>query len=204
MTPENSAALRRRLVEQLVNEDLLHDPDVLRAARTVPRETFLGSAVYVPSDPPGVTVWTPTLRADVPAEEWMRLTYRNATWVTQLDGVLAEDATGPVTGGTPTSSSTLPGLILWMIEQARLAAGTRVLIIGAGTELSTAYTTDSSRTRQREAAACGFPDSAARRYSALMRWASSSWSSRMTMRQASSIFVPRSTSSRARAAMRSW
>ncbi|MGN5634223.1 ATP-grasp peptide maturase system methyltransferase [Streptomyces sp. AC154] len=139
MTPENSAALRHRLVEQLVNEDLLHDSDVLRAARTVPRETFLGSAVYVPSDPPGVTVWTPTRRADVPAEEWMRLTYRNTTWVTQIDGVLAEDATGPVTGGTPTSSSTLPGLILWMIEQARLAAGTRVLIIGAGTGLSTAY-----------------------------------------------------------------
>lgn len=139
MTPENSATLRRRLVEQLVNEDLLHDPDVLRAARTVPRETFLGSAVYVPSDPPGVTVWTPTRRADVPAEEWMRLTYRNTTWVTQVDGVLAENATGPITGGTPTSSSTLPGLILWMIEQARITTGNRVLIIGAGTGLSTAY-----------------------------------------------------------------
>ncbi|MET4670585.1 hypothetical protein ABID94_003467 [Streptomyces sp. PvR018] len=40
--------------------------------------------------------------------------------------------------------------------------------------------------------------------SALMRWASSSWSSRITMRQAASIGVPPSTSSRARAAMRSW
>lgn len=38
----------------------------------------------------------------------------------------------------------------------------------------------------------------------LMRWASSSWSSRMTMRQAASMGVPWSTSSRARAAMRSW
>ncbi len=47
-------------------------------------------------------------------------------------------------------------------------------------------------------------DSAARRYSALMRWASSSWSSRMMMRQAASMGVPWSTSSRARAAMRSW
>ncbi|ROQ66900.1 methyltransferase of ATP-grasp peptide maturase system [Streptomyces sp. 840.1] len=139
MTPDNSAALRRRLVEELVHEDLLHDSDVLRAAGAVPRETFLGRAVYLPSDPPGVTVWTPTRRADVPAEEWMRLTYRNATWVTQIDGVLAEDAAGPVTGGTPTSSSTLPGLILWMIEQARVAAGTRALVIGAGTGLSTAY-----------------------------------------------------------------
>lgn len=139
MTPDNSAALRRRLVEELVDKDLLHDSDVLRAAGTVPRETFLGRAVYLQSDPPGVTVWTPTRRADVPADEWLRLTYRNATWVTQIDGVLAEDAAGPVTGGTPTSSSTLPGLILWMIEQARVAAGTRVLVIGAGTGLSTAY-----------------------------------------------------------------
>jgi len=49
----------------------------------------------------------------------------------------------------------------------------------------------------------GFADSAAR-YSALMRRASSSWSSRMTMRQAASTGVPWSTSSRARAAMRSW
>ena len=45
---------------------------------------------------------------------------------------------------------------------------------------------------------------AARRYSALMRWASSSWSSRMMMRQAASMGVPWSTSSLARAAMRSW
>ncbi len=42
------------------------------------------------------------------------------------------------------------------------------------------------------------------RSSSLMRWASSSWSSRMTMRQAASMGVPESTSSRARAAMRSW
>lgn len=48
------------------------------------------------------------------------------------------------------------------------------------------------------------PSFAARRYSALMRCASSSWSSRMTMRQAASIGVPLSTSSRARAAIRSW
>ena len=55
-----------------------------------------------------------------------------------------------------------------------------------------------------QAGVVGLADSAARRYPALMRWASSSWSSRMTMRQAASMGVPWSTSSRARAAMRSW
>ena len=58
--------------------------------------------------------------------------------------------------------------------------------------------------RPSQGAAGGFADSAARRYSALIRWASSSWSSRMMMRQAASMEVPWSTSSRARAAMRSW
>ncbi len=60
------------------------------------------------------------------------------------------------------------------------------------------------RTRSPQVAADGLDAPAARRYSALMRWASSSWSSRMTIRHAASIGVPWSTSSRARAAMRSW
>ncbi|MFJ6483891.1 MULTISPECIES: ATP-grasp peptide maturase system methyltransferase [unclassified Streptomyces] len=139
MTSDTAAALRLRLVEQLVAEGVLHDPEVRRAAETVPREVFLGPAIYKPSSPPGVTVWTPTRRDDTPADEWLRLTYQDQTWVTQIDGVLAEDASGPVTGGSPTSSSTLPGVVLWMIEQAGVAPGKRVLIIGAGTGLSTAY-----------------------------------------------------------------
>ncbi|MFF0446487.1 ATP-grasp peptide maturase system methyltransferase [Streptomyces sp. NPDC004609] len=139
MTTDIAEALRRRLVELLVADDLLHDPEVRRAGETVPREIFLGPAIYRPSPPPGTTVWTPTRRADLSAEDWLRLSYENTTWVTQIDGVLAENATGPVTGGTPTSSSTLPGVILWMIEQAGVTRGKRVLIIGAGTGLSSAY-----------------------------------------------------------------
>jgi methyltransferase of ATP-grasp peptide maturase system len=139
MTQEIAAELRRRLVEQLVADDVLHDSEVRRAAETVPREVFLGRAIYQPSRPPGVTVWKPTRRDETPPGEWLRLTYQNQTWVTQVDGVLAEDAAGPVTGGSPTSSSTLPGVVLWMIEQAGVARGKRVLIIGTGTGLSTAY-----------------------------------------------------------------
>ena len=83
MTNDTAPALRRRLAEQLADEDSLHDPELRRAVETVPRETFLGRA-------------------------------------------------GPLTG-TPTSSSTLPGLI---------ARGKRALIIGAGTGLSTAYVSE--------------------------------------------------------------
>lgn len=64
--------------------------------------------------------------------------------------------------------------------------------------------TPGSTARPYQAAAFEFADLAARRCSALMRWASSSWSSRTMMRQAASMGVPLSTSSRARAAMRSW
>lgn len=142
MTADTAPTLRRRLAEQLAGEGLLHDPELRRAVETVPRETFLGSAIYRPSEPPGTTVWTPARRDSVPVEEWLRLTYQNTTWVTQIDGTLAEDATSPVTGGTPTSSSTLPGLITWMIEQAGTARGKRALIIGAGTGLSTAYVSE--------------------------------------------------------------
>jgi methyltransferase of ATP-grasp peptide maturase system len=139
MTANTAESLRRRLVEQLVADGTVHDPGIRRAAETVPREVFLGPAIYKPSSPPGVTVWTPIRRDETPVDEWLHLTYQDQTWVTQLDGVLAEDAVGPVTGGSPTSSSTLPGLVLSMIEQAGVAQGKRVLIIGAGTGLSTAY-----------------------------------------------------------------
>ncbi|MFJ9434120.1 ATP-grasp peptide maturase system methyltransferase [Streptomyces sp. NPDC101490] len=137
-TPDLAALPRRRLIEQLVADGRLRDTDVRRAGGTVPREVFLGPAVYRASVPPGVTVWTPVRRDGTATEEWLRLAYEDTTWVTQLDGILAEHATGPVTGGTPTSSSTLPGLVLWMIEQAGVRRGHQVLIIGAGTGYSTA------------------------------------------------------------------
>lgn len=142
MNADAAARLRYGLVEKLVAEGRVTDADVRRAAETVPREVFLGEAVYLPSPPPGVTEWTPVRRDRMPADAWLELAYRDETWVTQLDGVLAENAGGTVTGGTPTSSSTLPGSVLWMIEQAGIAAGNKVLIVGAGTGYSTAVVSE--------------------------------------------------------------
>jgi hypothetical protein len=46
-------------------------------------------------------------------DEWLALVYRNKTWVTQLDhGVPATD--GEPLAATPTSSSTLPGVVVRM------------------------------------------------------------------------------------------
>ncbi|WP_424213420.1 ATP-grasp peptide maturase system methyltransferase [Streptomyces sp. BI20] len=140
MTPDTSAELRHRLLAALTADGTVTDPTVRRAGETVPRESFLGPAIYRPTtNARGVTVWTPTRRADTPPDEWLHLTYENSTHVTQVDGVLAEDASEPITGGAPTSSSTLPGVVLWMIERAGVTKGKRVLVIGAGTGLSTAY-----------------------------------------------------------------
>lgn len=62
MTADTAPTLRRRLAEQLAGEGLLHDPELRRAVETVPRETFLGSAIYRPSEPP-VQPYGPPLAA---------------------------------------------------------------------------------------------------------------------------------------------
>ncbi|MFJ9035703.1 ATP-grasp peptide maturase system methyltransferase [Streptomyces sp. NPDC102406] len=130
-------ALRRRLAATLAEGDWLHDDTWRAAVETEPRELFLGPAILKQTGLPASTAWTALRRTSVPAEEWLALTYSNETWVTQIDGVLAEDATGPVEG-SPTSSSTLPGLVVQMIERAGTKPGDSVLEIGTGTGYSTA------------------------------------------------------------------
>ncbi|MFC4114143.1 ATP-grasp peptide maturase system methyltransferase [Nonomuraea zeae] len=106
-----------------------------KALDLVPRERFLGDAVYRP-DKTRDDLWTPVRRADTTADEWLALAYTNETWVTQVDGVLAEDATGAVVG-SPSSSSTVPRLVIRMLEAAEIDEGDKVLEIGTGTGYST-------------------------------------------------------------------
>ena len=92
----------------------------------------------------------------------------------------------------------------WAGVRACLRASVHTLAVGRVLEDAAGKLRASCGSGPSQEAGAGFSDSAVRRYSALMRRASSSWSSRMTMRQAASTGVPWSTSSRARAAMRSW
>jgi methyltransferase of ATP-grasp peptide maturase system len=122
-------ALRRQLAKAIGS------PDWRASLEQVPRELFLGDAVYRDDAELG---WVPVHRPEMSSEDWLALVYTDETWVTQVNGVMAEDATGPVAILRPTSSSTLPSLVVRMLEAAEISEGERVLEIGTGTGYSTA------------------------------------------------------------------
>ncbi|MEV8633063.1 hypothetical protein AB0395_15530 [Streptosporangium sp. NPDC051023] len=118
-----AAELRRKLANAIGSTDW-HT-----ALEAVPRELFLGDAVYRYEPERG---WTPVRRSEMSTDDWLALAYTDETWVTQIDGVMAEDAAGPVVIVRPTSSSTFPGLIVLMLEAAGISEGDRALEIGTG------------------------------------------------------------------------
>ncbi|MGW1077344.1 ATP-grasp peptide maturase system methyltransferase [Streptomyces sp. NPDC002537] len=128
-----SSKCREELADAIAATGSLTDPALRRAVENVPREVFLGDAVYRPNG----TAWEPVLRREIGEDAWLRLACTDRTWVTQVDGIDARDATGPVQGN-PTSSSTLPSLVVRMLEVAGIRDGARVLEIGTGTGFSTA------------------------------------------------------------------
>ncbi|MGX1541857.1 ATP-grasp peptide maturase system methyltransferase [Streptomyces adustus] len=125
-------ALRRRLAASVA----VNDPAWRTALETVPRELFIGGGLFQFDG----RQWTPVLRDQTDPGEWLGLVYQDTTWVTQVDGTAPADAAGPVTG-RPTSSSTLPSLIVRMLDLARIHEGDKVLEIGTGTGYSTAILT---------------------------------------------------------------
>ncbi|KUJ70144.1 methyltransferase [Streptomyces albus subsp. albus] len=127
------AALRQALADRIAERGSLTDPAWRAAIESVPREVFLGPAVFRPNG----TAWEPLLRDQAGEDEWLRLAYQDRTWVTQVEGIDTADADGPVSG-SPTSSSTLPSLVVRMLELAEITETDRVLEIGTGTGYSTA------------------------------------------------------------------
>ncbi|MET8831933.1 ATP-grasp peptide maturase system methyltransferase [Streptomyces sp. NPDC004610] len=110
------------------------------AVETVPRHHFT-PGFYLPTEKPspqGMTCWEP-ISAEPDPERWLTETYTDQTLITQLDGVEPDwDSPEPIEGGSPTSSSTLPSLVLRMWEDADLAEGQDILEIGTGTGYSAA------------------------------------------------------------------
>ncbi|MFI9329458.1 ATP-grasp peptide maturase system methyltransferase [Kitasatospora sp. NPDC052868] len=130
-----SAQLRAALVDRLTEDGTLTGPEWRSAAAAVPRELFAGSyfAPVAGSVPTGFRA----VREGEPG--WLEGIYTDRTLVTQLDGATRPDdvADGSVSG-SPSSSSTLPSLVLGMWQRLDTGAGQRVLEIGTGTGYSTA------------------------------------------------------------------
>jgi methyltransferase of ATP-grasp peptide maturase system len=132
--------LRRALGVRLVGEGLLEDPAWRHAVETVPRHHFVPGFYLQEADrsADGLAMWKP-VTAQTDRQRWLEAVYTDQTLITQFDGDEPDwDRPTPRIGGAPTSSSTLPSLVVRMWADADLHDGHDVLEIGTGTGYSTA------------------------------------------------------------------
>ncbi len=123
--------LRRAMVNQITAAGGLRTLPWMHAFASVPRHLFLPRFFRQTTDHSG---WLPISELD---QGWLGMVYTDVTWVTQLDNDPGRWERARVTGrparGTPTSSSTAPGLMALMLEALDVDDGARVLEIGTGT-----------------------------------------------------------------------
>lgn len=136
----DSVRLREAMAKALAADGALADPAWRQAVEAVPRHRFV-PGFYLPADErdgQGLTVWEP-VTAELDYGRWLAAAYSDATLITQFDGD-EPDWKAPVVrhGGAPTSSSTLPSLVVSMWADAEVTEGHTVLEIGTGTGYSTA------------------------------------------------------------------
>ncbi|MGH3428902.1 MAG: ATP-grasp peptide maturase system methyltransferase, partial [Mycobacteriales bacterium] len=133
-----SRDLREALVKQLIVEEALTSDAWVQAARAVPREAFVSSYFEQIDQPGRITTYKPRLRETAEPSEWLKEIYTNQTLITQLNcGTWPEDVVEEP-HGSPSSSSTLPSLVLRMLEELDVRDGDKVLEIATGTGYSTA------------------------------------------------------------------
>ncbi|MET4926788.1 methyltransferase [Streptomyces sp. PSRA5] len=120
-----SAAHTERLLAEVAQLVGPLPPVLDRAVRAVPRHLFLPSVIWLRDGEGG---YQPCDRGTAP-DEWLSAAYSDAPLVTQL------------TDGVPTSSASMPTMVLRMLALADLdreSAGRRVLELGAGTGFNAA------------------------------------------------------------------
>lgn len=132
--------LREAMANTLAEEGILADPTWRTAVSTVPRHRFV-PGFYLPADERdanGLGIWKP-VTAELDHRRWLAAAYSDTTLITQFDGE-EPDWEAPATrrGGAPTSSSTLPSLVVRMWTDADVQKGHTVLEIGTGMGYSTA------------------------------------------------------------------
>ncbi|MFF5983596.1 ATP-grasp peptide maturase system methyltransferase [Streptomyces olindensis] len=139
--PENDAVrLRAAMADTLAQDGVPMDPAWRAAMEAVPRHRFV-PGFYLPAtehDEQGLTLWEP-VTAELDYGRWLAAAYSDTTLITQFEGQEPDWKTpGVRRGGVPTSSSTLPSLVVRMWTDADVAEGHTVLEIGTGTGYSTA------------------------------------------------------------------
>lgn len=137
-TDDRAGALRRQLASQLADGGSLTSPAWRAAVEAVPRHLFV-ARFYRETDAPGLTTWIPIAPDRVSESEWLRAAYADESLITQFDGHEIDWTNPrPVVGAHPTSSSTMPSLVVRMLELLDVAEGHSVLEIGTGSGYSTA------------------------------------------------------------------
>lgn len=133
MTEE--AQLHRLLLDRLTSTGSLRTEPWKRAAAAVPRHEFLRGGFFRRAHGTDFTAWQP-VRPGEPG--WLEGCYTDESLVTQIAGtIVPADIRGRISR-EPTSSSTLPSLVLRMLEDLQAEDGHQVLEIGTGTGYSTA------------------------------------------------------------------
>ncbi|MEW2302856.1 ATP-grasp peptide maturase system methyltransferase [Streptomyces sp. NPDC006655] len=136
----DAVRLRREMAEGLARDGSVGDLRWLATVAEVPRHRFV-PGFYLSAGKPdehGLTVWEPVTAALDPGK-WLAAAYSDATLITQFDDQEPDWAAPRIRhGGAPTSSSTLPSLVLRMWADADVAEGHTVLEIGTGSGYSTA------------------------------------------------------------------
>ncbi|KND23830.1 ATP-grasp peptide maturase system methyltransferase [Streptomyces acidiscabies] len=136
----DAAGLRAHLAQALADDGVFLDPAWRTAVEKVPRHRFV-PGFYLPGErpsPEGLTVWQPVTAA-TDYGRWLAGAYSDDTLITQFDGTEPDwDNPAERTGGAPTSSSTLPSLVVRMWNDADIHDGDQVLEVGSGTGYATA------------------------------------------------------------------
>lgn len=134
----DAAKVRQQLAGHLAAAGWLRSPEWLAAVEAVPRHEFV-PRFYVEAVDPGVTTWTPITPELVGHDEWLLMAYSDQTLITQFDGHPIDwSDPKPISNAEPTSSSTLPALVVRMLEDLDVHDGMTVLELGTGTGYSTA------------------------------------------------------------------
>lgn len=136
----DATRLSEAMAQALAEDGVLTDPAWRAAVEKVPRHRFV-PGFYLPAaerDQIGLTVWEP-VTAELDYGRWLAAAYSDTTLITQFDGE-EPDWKNPTVrhGGAPTSSSTLPSLVVRMWADADISEGHTLLEIGTGTGYSTA------------------------------------------------------------------